>query len=405
MSDAGRWAQVTAVFQEALERDEPARAAYLDAACAGDGPLRAEVESLLAAHQAAGRFAEGSPLEALPLSAVEALGLHPRLAPGSQLGSYEIVAPLGAGGMGEVYRARDATLNRDVAVKVLPDLFAHDRDRLARFRREAQILAALNHPNIVTVHSVEEDRGVHFITMELVKGKTLAALLPRDGFALDRFFDIAIPLAEAIAAAHAQAIVHRDLKPANVMVTAEDRVKVLDFGLARPDTDAAPGPGDVTTGTMTERGVVIGTHGYLSPEQARGQTVDARSDIFALGIIFYEMLTGRRPFGGARRPMCCRRSSRMFRPSLSSMRAGLPRELSRLVRRCLAKDPSRRLQSALDIRNELEELKREIDSGELRADVQPVPGVFGRSRAFWPMAVVVAALGAVVIGCSRPGRH
>ncbi len=259
MADAGRWAQVTAVFHEALERDEPARAAYLQAACAGDGQLRAEVESLLASHQAAGRFAEGSPLEALPRSAVEALGLQPRLAPGSRLGSYVIVAPLGAGGMGEVYSARDATLDRDVAVKVLPDLFAHDRDRLARFRREAQILAALNHPNIVTVHSVEEDRGLHFITMELVKGQTLAALLPRTGFPLDRFFDIAIPLADAIAAAHAQAIVHRDLKPANVMVTAEGRVKVLDFGLAKPETDRAPGPGDAPTGTMTERGVVIGT--------------------------------------------------------------------------------------------------------------------------------------------------
>jgi serine/threonine protein kinase len=178
----------------------------------------------LAAHQAAGRFAEGSPLEALPSSAVQALAVTTPLPPGNRLGSYEIGALLGSGGMGEVYRARDATLNRDVAVKVLPNRFALDRDRLARFTREAQVLAALNHPGIVTVHSVEEDRGVHFITMELVKGQTLAALLPRDGFALGQFFDIAIPLTEAVAAAHVQEIVHRDLKPANVMVTAEGRV-------------------------------------------------------------------------------------------------------------------------------------------------------------------------------------
>jgi Tol biopolymer transport system component len=291
--------------------------------------------------------------------------------------------------MGEVYRARDATLNREVALKVLPDLVALDRDRLARFTREAQMLAALNHPGIVTVHSVEEDRGVHFITMELVKGQTLAALLPRDGIALDRFFDIAIPLAEAVAAAHAQGIVHRDLKPANVMVTAEGRVKVLDFGLARAATGAAQGPGDITA--VTEAGVVVGTHGYLSPEQARGQPVDVRSDIFALGIIFYEMLTGRRPFSGDTPTEVLSSIIKDSPPAISEVRAGIPRELSRIVRLCLTKDPSHRIQSALDIRNELQELKREIDSGEL-ADARVTPArSAGRRRA------IAAALGVAVV--------
>ena len=393
MSDRGRWAQVTALFQEALDRDEAARGAYLEEECAGDAPLRAEVESLLAAHHAAGRFAEGTPFEALPSSAVERLGRTTRLPLGSRLGAYEIAALLGSGGMGEVYRARDATLGREVAVKVLPDQLALDRDRLARFTREARMLAALNHPGIVTVHSVEEDRGVHFITMELVKGQTLAALLPQDGFALDRFFDIALPLAEAVAAAHAQEIVHRDLKPANVMVTADDRVKVLDFGLAKPSTGAGD-PGDITA--VTEAGVVVGTQGYLSPEQARGQTVDLRSDIFALGIIFYEMLTGRRPFAGATPVDVLSSIMKDVPPLVTSLRPGVPRELSRLVRLCLSKDPSRRMQSALDIRNELEELKREMDSGELFAEARPAPvRAWGTRRAWWTAgaAVVILLLG------------
>jgi len=383
---------VTTVFQDALERDEPARGAYLDTACAGDAPLRAEVESLLAAHQAAGHFAEGSPLEALAPSAVEALGVDTRLAPGSHLGAYEIAAPLGAGGMGEVYRARDTRLNRDVALKVLPDHVARESDRLARLRGEAQSLAALNHPNIVTVHSVEEHRGVHFITMELVKGQTLAALLPRNGFALDRFFDIAIPLADAVAAAHAQGIVHRDLKPANVMVTAEGRVKVLDFGLARPTTSAAHGARDVTAPPMTESGVVVGTRSYMSPEQARGQLVDARSDIFALGINLYEMLTGRRPFVGDTPSDVLSAIIKEDPPAVSSIRAGLPRELSRLVRRCLAKDPARRLQSALDLRNELEDLRREIDSGELVAGVRLAASAAIDGRKTWWAAATIGVI-------------
>jgi Tol biopolymer transport system component len=406
VSDAGQWARVSAVFEQALERDEATRAAFLDRACDGDGALRAEVESLLAAHHAAGSFAEGSPLQALPGSAIETLGRDTRVAPGSRLGAYEIAAPLGAGGMGEVYRARDPKLNREVALKVLPGILALDRDRLARFTREAQILAALNHPNIVTVHSVEEDRGIHFITMELVKGKTLADLLPQGGFPLDRFFDIAIALADAVAAAHAEAIVHRDLKPANVMVAAEGRVKVLDFGLARPAAAAATGPEHVTA-AMTEQGVVIGTRSYMSPEQARGEGVDARSDIFALGVILYEMLTGRQPFTGATPADVLSSVIRDVPPAVSSIRAGLPRELSGIVRRCLAKDPARRLQSALDLRNELDDLRRELDSGELLADVPPAVATRARGRAIWPAVITVAILVTGLIGwiMTRPSEN
>ncbi len=221
----------------------------------------------------------------------------------------------GAGGMGEVYRARDTKLNREIALKILPPELADSELGRARFEREARAIAALNHPNIVTVHSVEAVDGVHFITMELVKGATLAALLPRQGFALERFFDIAVALADAVAAAHAQGIVHRDLKPGNVMVDLDGRVKVLDFGLAQA-SDRLAGAGaasNLLTAAQTEQGVIVGTCKYMSPEQARGDTIDARSDIFSLGIVFYEMLTGRPPFEGPTPSDVSPRSSRMSR--------------------------------------------------------------------------------------------
>lgn len=350
-------------------------------------------------HVAAGGAPGGRPLrrrfagEALPSSAVATLGRHPGLTPGISLGTYVIEAPLGAGGMGDVYRARDLTLNRDVAVKVLPDLFARDHDRLARFTREAQTLAALTHPNIVTVHSVDEDRGIHFITMELVKGQTLADLLPRDGFPLDTFFDVGIPLVDAVAAAHGRGVIHRDLKPANVMVTSEGRVKVLDFGLAKATASEAERLKEMTE--ATEAGLVVGTYGYLSPEQARGLSVDARSDIFALGILFYEMLTGRRPFAGDTPAEVVSSVLKDVPPALATIRAGIPRELARLVRRCLVKDPTRRIQSVIDIRNELEELKREMDRGELFADA---PSSVRASRTITALRTAGAATAILLLG-------
>jgi serine/threonine protein kinase len=309
---------------------------------------------------------------------------------GQTLGHYKILEKIGAGGIGDVYLAEDTTLNRRVALKVLPPELAESDERRARFTREAKALAALNHPNIVTVHSVEEDGGVHFITMELVKGKTLGELLPRQGFPLDRFFDIAVPLSDAVAAAHEQSIVHRDLKPGNVMVTDEGRVKVLDFGLAKPTAGIAgtDGGSDLPTAAKTEQGVIVGTWSYMSPEQARGQAVDARSDIFSLGIVFYEMLTGRRPFAGDTPAEALSAIIKDVPPAVSEIRSGIPRELSRMVGRCLSKDASRRLHSALDIRNEMEALKRELDSGESLADAQPAR----TSRSGWIKALAATAI-------------
>ncbi len=214
------------------------------------------------------------------------------------LGHYKILRPIGSGGMGEVYAAEDPKLNRQIAIKVLPADMALEPERVQRFEREAQTVAALDHPNIVTIYSVEEADGLHFITMQLVEGETLSEMIPRQGFPLEKFFHLAIPMADAISAAHEHGITHRDLKPANIMVTNDGRVKILDFGLAklREGDVAADGPTVVSGDPLTGEGKILGTAAYMSPEQAEGKPIDHRSDIFSLGIVFYEMATGERPF-------------------------------------------------------------------------------------------------------------
>ncbi len=294
------------------------------------------------------------------------------LAPGTRLGPYEILGALGAGGMGEVYRARDPRLNRDVAIKVLPDVGAGDPDRRERFAREARAVAALNHPNIVTIHSVEEADGRIFLTMEIVEGRSLADALAAGALPLDVLLRVAIAVADAIAAAHQKGITHRDLKPANVMLGAGDqagRVKVLDFGLAK----LAESPVDVSGLTtvaaspITGEGRILGTVAYMSPEQAEGKPVDARSDLFSLGVMLFEMATGQRPFNGETSMSVISSILKDTPKPLSDLNAALPRDLGRIVRRALAKDPERRYQTAKDLRNDLEELKASLDSGELDA--------------------------------------
>src|SRR5712675_264861 len=219
---------------------------------------------------------------------------------GRTLNHYRILEKIGAGGMGEVYAAEDLHLHRKVALKVLPGALAGDAARRARFEREATAVAALNHPNIVTVYSVEAADGIHFMTMELVEGKTLSELLPRDGLPLPKFFDLAVPLADAVAAAHRAGVVHRDLKPDNVVVNADGRVKILDFGLAKFDEAQRPSSegSALPTRHLTQEGQILGTVAYMSPEQVEGKSLDQRTDIFSLGVVLYEMATGRRPFQG-----------------------------------------------------------------------------------------------------------
>lgn len=285
---------------------------------------------------------------------------------GNELGHYRIERLLGSGGMGEVYLAHDSKLGRQVALKVLSSGLASDPDRRARFEREARAAAALNHPNIVTIHSVEEANGVPFLTLEVVEGRTLGELIPETGLPLDRVLTFGIPLADAVGAAHQRGITHRDLKPANVMVTADGRVKVLDFGLAKVKEEVRQAAeAEMPTVPLTGDGRIVGTVAYMSPEQAEGRTVDQRSDVFSLGVILYEMSTGRRPFAGDT-PMSILSAIIKDTPtSIADLRPALPRELSKIINRCLAKDVEDRYQSAKDLRNDLRALKNELTSGEI----------------------------------------
>jgi len=289
---------------------------------------------------------------------------------GTRLGSYEVVGPLGAGGMGEVYRARDTRLGREVAIKVLPAEVASHPDRLARFEREARTVAGLNHPNIVVLHSVEDVGGTRFLTMELVEGQSLDHQGTPGGLPVARVVELGIALADALSAAHEKGIVHRDLKPANVMLTREGRVKVLDFGLAKLAENSSSA--DYTqAATMTTPlsgvGQVLGTVPYMAPEQIRGETADARTDIFALGVVLYELASGKRPFAGAT-------SADVTSAILRDMPAHLaPVDLDRIVTRCLEKNPRERYQSALDVMNDLRALRRALDQGTSGAQQKTAP--------------------------------
>jgi len=278
--------------------------------------------------------------------------------------------------MGEVYRATDTKLGRDVALKVLPEEMARDPKWLARFQREARAVAALNHPHIVTIFSVEESDGVHFLTMELVEGQSLDRLIPANGFPLERIVEIASALAAALAAAHEKGIVHRDLKPANVMVTVEGRVKVLDFGLAKETRAASLDEPTLTSDGQTEAGVVMGTPAYMSPEQVTGEVVDHRTDIFSLGILVYEMATGQRPFQGRSSGELASAILRDTPRAITELRPKLPADLARIIRRCLEKDPRQRVQTARDIGNELRDLARQpSQSGAVQTTPDRLPGL------------------------------
>jgi len=284
------------------------------------------------------------------------------LAAGTRLDSYEIVAPLGAGGMGEVYRAHDATLKRDVAIKVLPEYWSRDPERLRRFEQEAQATAALNHPNIVSIFHVGQFNGSPYIVTELLHGETLRERLRHGPMRLREATDVGIDIARGLAAAHDAGIVHRDLKPENIFLTKDVRVKILDFGLAKLNpakSVSADGP-TASFQQQTNPGHVLGTVGYMSPEQVRGQAADARSDIFAAGAVLYEMLTGKRAFQKATSAETMSAILNEDPPAVSQLAPSVPPGLQRIVNRCLSKNPEQRIQHATDLAFALEALS---DSG------------------------------------------
>ncbi len=260
--------------------------------------------------------------------------------------------------MGEVYRATDTKLGRDVALKLLPADMARDPERLARFQREARVVAALNHPHIVTIFSVEDAGGVHFLTMELIEGQPLDRMIPAGGMPVGQIVEIAGALADALAAAHEKGIVHRDLKPANVMVTDDGRVKVLDFGLAKDVRPQKAGDATLSSAGQTQAGIVMGTPAYMSPEQVAGRALDHRTDIFSLGVMLHEMATGQRPFTGESSAELTSAILRDNPPLVTDVRSDLPSDLARVIRRCLEKDPRYRLQTARDVSNEFRDLAR-----------------------------------------------
>src|SRR5437870_2511245 len=325
---------------------------------------------------------------------------------GIRFGAYEVLSALGAGGMGEVYRARDTKLGRSVAIKILPDTLAADPERIARFEREAKMLAALNHPHIAALYGMEESGSRHFLVMELVEGETLAERLQRGAMPIEEALKIAHQIVEALEAAHEKGIVHRDLKPANVKVTPDDTVKVLDFGLAKAVTDE-PTVGTRQSGRdgathsptlsmmATQAGVILGTAAYMSPEQAKGLPADHRSDVFSFGCVLYEMLTGRQPFQGETVPDVM--ASVLARdPDLNALPPNLNSRLPDLLKRCLDKHPKRRWQAVGDLRAEIEAIAvapRAVPAAQV---------IVGSPRPWWTRVVPVVA-GAIVAGAITAG--
>ena len=396
-----QWRHVERLYHAAQVEPPETRAAFLADACAGDDELRAEVESLLAHSSSPGVLDQPLPDLAARLAK---LTTEPSAWLGRRLGIYTVVSAIGSGGMGQVYRAHDTRLGRDVAIKVLPPVFTFYPERLARFEREARLLASLNHANIATIHGLEESGDVKALVMELVEGETLEARLARrsargSGLDAQDALTIALQIVDALDAAHEKGIVHRDLKPTNVMITPDGVVKVLDFGLAK-----ASGAGEIAriegyeepvhlVTSDTRVGVILGTPAYMSPEQARGESVDRRTDIWAFGCLLYEMLSGRTLFES-------RATSEMVQPAmptepnLDALPRSTPEPIRRLLRRCLEKETRNRLRDIADARADINEALLHLrDAGKGIAQAQASLGYWRRIFAYAGVAAVAAAVG------------
>ena len=365
---AERLQQVSPIFRLAVGLSPEERLAYLDSACAGDAELRQEVEQLISAHELARSFIESPAYDEGAMLLVE----EPTVSlVGQVIGHYRVVAPLGKGGMGEVYLARDTKLGRSVALKFLPPQFAADDERMRRFTQEAKAAAALNHPHIGHIYEIDETGGTHFIAMEYIDGVTLGEKIHREPTPLAKLLKYLTQVAEGLAKAHAAGIVHRDLKPENIMINRDDYAKILDFGLAKlVEPQTAQGAerhatGEAATAILAQHsipGMIMGTAGYMSPEQAQGKVreLDHRSDIFSFGCILFEAATKRKAFEGKDALDSLHKIVHAPTPQIKDVNSSVPGELQRIVRRCLAKEPDKRYQSIKDVAIELDELRQEL---------------------------------------------
>jgi len=394
-----RWRQIDQLLEAALERRPDERDAFLAIACAGDESLRLEVESLLRSDEAAESFIE-EPVVALAADVLAEK--HVQALAGRRIGHYKILSRLGAGGMGEVYLAEDLKLARRVAIKFLTPALMLDEEARKRMLREARAAAALDHPNICTIHEVGDEAGRSFIVMQYIEGETLAERIKRERLELSEALAIAIQVAEALHEAHQHRIIHRDIKPQNLMLTARGQVKVLDFGLAKVARERVVAPEEADTSSlMSTPGAIVGTVLYMSPEQARGERLDARSDIFSFGTTLYEMVSGRRPFEA--KSMAEIISAILTREAPPLEQAGAPEELGRIVQRCLEKDLERRYQTVREMVIDLENARREMESeqagGPSKAEMaKNVSAPAGTRRAGWRGRLVSrTALGVAIL--------
>src|SRR5215813_13978227 len=383
-----RWQQVNELFQLAAERAPAERTTFLQTACQGDEGLRREVESLIASYERAENFIESPAFEVAPeLLANQRAGAMV----GESIAHYRIESLIGVGGMGEVYLARDERLGRKVALKFLPERLMADKTPLSRFESEARSASALNHPNILTVYEVGAEGNRHFIATEFIEGLTLRAALARGRMSVHEALEIAVQVASALAAAHETGVVHRDIKPENIMIRPDGYVKVLDFGLAKlTEQEPASDNRDFTIFSTqhTLAGLLVGTPRYMSPEQARGQPADARSDIWSLGAVIYEMACGSPAFSGATPSDCIASILKTEAPPLSRVTPAVPTELQSILHKALRKDRDERYETIAGMLADLRSLKGKLERAASAPKIQPA----------WLWTAAASALVAVAIG-------
>lgn len=381
-------AKIEELYHAALERSPTERDDFLEASCGDDAELRREVESLLSFDAQAADFIETPPEDLA--AALFAKGANHNIV-GKKLNHYHVISPLGIGGMGEVYLAEDTKLGRKIALKILPPQFSQDAERKRRFEQEARAVSALNHPNIITIYGIEESDKLDFIATEFIDGETLRERISDKTFSWQETLEIAIQIVSALESAHSVGIIHRDIKPANIMIRRDNLVKVLDFGLAKLTATTADS-GDFQTRDHTAPNRVMGTINYMSPEQALGEKVEARTDIFSLGVVLYEMLSGVQPFAGASDAAIYNATINKNPPRLSEIKADIPFEIDRIVSRAMEKDCEKRFQTASDLHLELEQLRGNSNSFALNPRSFETTSPRRKSRLFLPLAAVFSTI-------------